>query len=73
MALGGVVRARRQQLGVQSQHDLAYTARINRTYLSGIERGKRNPSLAVVIALSGALEIKASELVEAAEDHGWLG
>ena len=40
-----------------SQEALAGKCGIFRTYLSRIETGKCNPSLAVLVALAGALEI----------------
>jgi transcriptional regulator with XRE-family HTH domain len=49
---------------------LALAAEIHPTYLSGIERGLRNPSWRVLSALAGALEIPVADLarrVESAE------
>ena len=47
-----------------SQENLAFKADIDRTYMSSIERGKRNISLAVAIKLSSALEIDLLKLIE---------
>jgi transcriptional regulator with XRE-family HTH domain len=41
---------------------LATEAGIDTTYLSGIERGKRNPTWAVVSSLAVALEVKVADL-----------
>lgn len=45
-----------------SQEELAFKAGIHRTYLGGIERGKRNPSLKNINAVAQALDITLSEL-----------
>ena len=47
-----------------SQEDLAYKANIDRTYMSSIERGKRNISLAIAIKISSALEVDLIKLIE---------
>jgi transcriptional regulator with XRE-family HTH domain len=47
-----------------SQEDLAFKAGIDRTYMSSIERGKRNISLSVAIKLASALEIDLLKLIE---------
>lgn len=38
-----------------SQEELAHRAGIDRTYVSGIERGKRNPTITVVARFAEAL------------------
>jgi len=45
-----------------SQEELAFRSGVHRTYLGGIERGKRNPSLKNVVAIAKALGITLSEL-----------
>jgi transcriptional regulator with XRE-family HTH domain len=45
-----------------SQDQLAEKAEIDRTYLSGIERGVRNPGIKVVIRLAKALGVSADTL-----------
>jgi transcriptional regulator with XRE-family HTH domain len=47
---------------------LAKGADLHWTYLSGIERGRRNPTLKVLAAVATALDIKTSELVRLAEE-----
>ncbi len=47
-----------------SQDQLAEKADLDRTYISGIERGVRNPSLLIVIRLAKALGTSISELCE---------
>ncbi|WP_191923848.1 helix-turn-helix domain-containing protein [Pantoea agglomerans] len=47
-----------------SQEELAWACELDRTYISGIERGIRNPSLKNIIKIANALNIKLSELFE---------
>lgn len=46
----------------------ATAAGIHWTYLSGIERGVRNPTWKVLTSISRALEISTSDLIRRAED-----
>jgi transcriptional regulator with XRE-family HTH domain len=45
-----------------SQEDLAFAADLDRSYLSAIERGKRNLSLVNIHRIAGALGVGAGEL-----------
>ena len=58
---GKKVRELRQAKGL-SQEELAFKVGVHRTYLGGIERGERNPSLKNIAAIAGALGISLSEL-----------
>jgi transcriptional regulator with XRE-family HTH domain len=60
---GARVRAARNRLGI-SQEELADRARIDRTYLSGIERGRRNVALVNLVRLATALDTDPGALVE---------
>jgi len=60
---GNRLRALRKERGV-SQEDLAALAGLDRTYVSGIERGVRNVSLRNIALLSKALGVPLSELFE---------
>jgi DNA-binding XRE family transcriptional regulator len=51
-----------------SQEKLAEWAEIDRTYVSMIERGKRNPTLEIANRLAVALDVKLSELIRRAEN-----
>lgn len=51
-----------------SQEGLAFDSGLDRTYISSLERGKRNVSLINIQKLANALGIKASNLLE--EDGG---
>lgn len=48
-----------------SQEDFAHRANLDRTYVSGIERGTRNPTLDIIHRLALALEVPASDLLVA--------
>jgi transcriptional regulator with XRE-family HTH domain len=58
---GTVVREQRSRLGI-SQEELAGRAGLHRTYVSDIERGARNVSLASIDRLASALEVSLSAL-----------
>ena len=60
--LGRNVRRLRQQRRL-TQEQLAFEAEIDLTYVGGIERGKRNPSLLVMARLAEALSVPLSKLV----------
>lgn len=47
-----------------SQDKLAEGADLDRTYVSGIERGVRNPGIKVVIKLARVLNVSLDELCE---------
>ncbi|MBI1292374.1 helix-turn-helix domain-containing protein [bacterium] len=46
-----------------SQEDLADAAELHRTYVSGIERSVRNPTIVIIERLAKALRVSASELL----------
>jgi transcriptional regulator with XRE-family HTH domain len=58
---GGRVRELRRRLGI-SQEELADRCRLHRTYVGGIERGERNPSLVNIGRLAEALQVPIAEL-----------
>lgn len=60
--VGRNVRRIRLQRGM-TQEQLAFEAEIDLTYVGGIERGKRNPSLMVMARISEALSIQLSKLI----------
>jgi len=47
-----------------SQERLALEAELDLTYVGGIERGVRNPSVRVLGKLAAVLDVKPSELLE---------
>lgn len=62
LILGKNVRRLRQQKGL-TQEELAFEAKIDLTYVGGIERGKRNPSLIVMARIADALSVPLTRLV----------
>ncbi len=50
-----------------SQEKLAHIADLDRTYISGVERGVRNISLINIVRLAEALEVSPSELFQFGE------
>jgi len=52
-----------------SQEELALQADLDRTYISGIERGLRNVSLINIVKLANALKISLSEIVDFDGSH----
>jgi transcriptional regulator with XRE-family HTH domain len=62
-ALGYLVRQRRTEQEI-SQEELGLRANLDRTYISGVERGVRNPSLTALVSLANGLGISVSVLLE---------
>ncbi len=60
--LGENVRKYRE-LNNWSQEELAEAAHLHRTYISGIERGIRNPTLFIIYQLAAALNVEPSKLL----------
>ena len=56
------LREVRERVGV-SQEKLAEMAGLHRTYVSSVERGKRNISLLNIERLAGALDVPMAELM----------
>lgn len=63
LALGAVIKARREVLAL-SQEKLAERCGFDRTYISMLERGKRNPSLLNLLKLADGLQTSVSQLTE---------
>jgi transcriptional regulator with XRE-family HTH domain len=51
-----------------SQEELGARCNIDRTYVSGVERGVRNPTLTVIAALAAGLRVSVAELFSAGVD-----
>jgi len=64
--LGVAVRERRNELNI-SQEDFAEQAGLHRTYISDLERGKRNVSIENVEKLAKALNLSISDLMKRVE------
>ncbi|MDI2060652.1 MULTISPECIES: helix-turn-helix domain-containing protein [Bradyrhizobium] len=59
--VGGNVRRLRQSRRM-TQEELAFEAQIDLTYVGGIERGRRNPSLLVMARIARALSVPITKL-----------
>jgi transcriptional regulator with XRE-family HTH domain len=66
-AFGEAIRQMRGELGL-SQEALAGACDLDRTYISGIERGSRNPSLTNILKIAAALNARPADLLALAED-----
>jgi transcriptional regulator with XRE-family HTH domain len=67
--LGLNVRKRREEREL-TQEALAERANLDPTYISGIERGMRNPSVLSVLRIAKALGVTTSKLMEKVDDNG---
>lgn len=65
-AFGAALKAERKRKGL-SEEKLGLECDLDRTYVSGLERGVRNPTLLVVERLAEGLKVQPSELLAAAE------
>lgn len=54
---GAAVRAKQDSLAI-SQEELAEKAGLHRTYIGGVEQGRRNLSLLNIIKIAKALEVQ---------------
>lgn len=71
MNLGKAVKSVRSQLGL-TQEELARKANISVSYLSMIEKNKRDPSLSTVKEIASGMNIPVSILVFLAADRNEL-
>ncbi len=62
LRVGENVRRLREARGL-SQEALAYEAGLHRTYVSGVERGVRNPTITVLEKIARGLKAELAELV----------
>lgn len=65
-AFGRCLRAARTERGL-SQAELARRAKIDRSYVSSIERGQRNITLSIYARLCEGLSVGLADLFECAE------
>ncbi|MCI0486379.1 MAG: helix-turn-helix domain-containing protein [Blastocatellia bacterium] len=63
---GDRIRELRKAAGL-SQEKLAELAELHRTYVSGVERGERNPSLISIARIARALGVSLSDVMEGVE------
>lgn len=67
-AVGKEIRYRRTQRKI-TQEKLAEGAGLHPNFIGLIERGQRNPSLAVLAEIAAALKLPLSELIAGAESR----
>ncbi|MGH9275888.1 MAG: helix-turn-helix domain-containing protein, partial [Acidimicrobiales bacterium] len=65
LALGELIRAQRQQAEL-TLRELAARTNVSNPYLSQIERGLHEPSVRVLKAIAGALNLSAESLLQQA-------
>jgi transcriptional regulator with XRE-family HTH domain len=65
--LGLAIREARAGLGI-SQERLSELSGLDRTYVSGVERGTRNPTLHSMTRLAAALGVDLGDLIKRAEE-----
>jgi len=65
--IGNNVRLLRKQLKI-SQEKLAFRTGLHRTYVSGIERGERNPTILIIAKIAKALDVNPQELMSNRND-----
>jgi transcriptional regulator with XRE-family HTH domain len=61
-AFGEVIRSERVRQGI-AQDQFALMANVDRSYYGKLERGERQPSLALILRIAGGLGVTASDLV----------
>ena len=61
--VGSIIRKIRKEKGL-SQEALAFECGLHRTYISGVERGIRNPTVIVLDKIAKALEVPGPRLLE---------
>ncbi len=64
--VGRVIRKYRESVGL-SQEELAERSGLHRTYISLVERGRRNITVDALSQIAEALEVYASKLISDAE------
>lgn len=66
IAFGAVIRAERIKQGI-AQDQFALRAEIDRSYYGKLERGERQPSLALIMRIARGLGVTASDLIAQTE------
>ncbi|AYQ30321.1 XRE family transcriptional regulator [Polaromonas sp. SP1] len=65
---GEVLRVHRMAAGI-SQEELAFRSDVDRTYVSRLERGTRQPTITTMINIGAALGIPAAVLMQDVEER----
>lgn len=64
-SLGLQIASRRSERGL-SQEDLAGAAEMDRSFLSEIENGRKNPSVMSLVRIAKALDVQPGDLLDKA-------
>jgi transcriptional regulator with XRE-family HTH domain len=67
--VGQNLKRYREEAGL-SQEELGFESGLHRTYVSGVERGVRNPTVVIVAKLAKALGIEPWHLLVEAKELG---
>jgi len=51
-----------------SQENLADASGLQRTYVSALERGRKDPRVSMIVRLADALDVRPGELLERPDD-----
>ena len=60
--IGSLIKKKRELIKI-SQENLALTVGLDRTYISGVERGKRNVSILNIFKIANGLGVPAHSLL----------
>jgi transcriptional regulator with XRE-family HTH domain len=63
----GEILYNRRLLLEMSQEQVSERSGLHRTYISDIERGRRNPSLKTIVRIAAAMNMSVSDLMRLAE------
>lgn len=67
-AFGQVLREHRKRTGL-SQERMALECELDRTYISLLERGQRQPTLSTLFVLARILEVDPATLIQETQDR----
>lgn len=70
VAFGNIIKKARKETGI-SQQQLADRCKLNRTYISLLERGERQPTVTSIIKIARILKVKPSEMFQEYENDHW--
>ena len=63
LRFGANIRKARKRKGI-SQEDLAQSARVERSHMGVIERGKGNPTLKTIVRIANKLGVRVKDLCD---------
>lgn len=66
-SVGQAIRELRGDAGI-SQEELAHRSGLDRSYMGGVERAERNPSLRILLQVAAGLDLPLSRILARAEE-----